>query len=110
MFQLPAFCRFLLRSEYLGEIFQSDFLSLKSHDFGFFLVSDLFSQFLLLIQDTDNHAIRDNSSVTGEIICKQWLPAACERHQKRAGSLMDLSALEGHIQAAVWCFAPAVEA
>ena len=41
LFQLPAFCRFLLRREHRGEIFQRDFLSLKSHDFGFFLVSDM---------------------------------------------------------------------
>ena len=38
--QLPAFCRFLLRREHRGEIFQRDFLSLKSHDFGFLFVSD----------------------------------------------------------------------
>ena len=41
LFQLPAFCRFQLRREHWGEIFQRDFLSLKSHDFVFFLVSDM---------------------------------------------------------------------
>lgn len=33
----------------------------------------LFSQFLLMVQDTGNHAIRDNPFVTGRIICKQRL-------------------------------------
>ena len=41
LFQLPAFCRFLLRREHRGEIFQCDFLSLKSHDFDFLFVSDI---------------------------------------------------------------------
>ena len=40
LFQLSAFCRFLLRREYRGEVFQRDFLSLKSHDFCFLFVSD----------------------------------------------------------------------
>src|SRR5699024_10790864 len=41
LLQFPAFGRFLLRREHRGEVFQRDFLSLKSHDFCFLFVSDI---------------------------------------------------------------------
>ena len=38
---VPGVCCFLFRREHRGEIFQCDFLSLKSHDFDFLFVSDI---------------------------------------------------------------------